>query len=169
MWLCVMGTIWVSTVSQHLELLGHKKEEKSSKLDAAQCSFCCYSESHPSLSPTHICKIINRCQSGLLWPAYCKHTLNSLHHSIFSVTVALLVCISAFPSLLLTCWCTQATNACKHSQRRTPITHTCSPLFQNSIVSFSRFFIHSPCLTPNLNINIISIKSRGTLNISNVI
>lgn len=65
----------MSAVSQHLELLGHKTEHNALKLDKAQCSFCCYSETRPSLSPTHICKIINRCLKSLLRPAYQKHAL----------------------------------------------------------------------------------------------
>lgn len=51
-----------------------EKEHNAPKLDKAQCSFCCYSETQPSLSPTHICKIINRCPKSLLWRVYHKHT-----------------------------------------------------------------------------------------------
>lgn len=66
-----------------------KKEHNASKLDKAQCSFCCYSETHPALSPTHICKIINRCQRSLIQPVYHKHALpTSLHYSIFSVNIS---------------------------------------------------------------------------------
>ncbi len=83
------GNHSVSTASQHLEILGHKKEHNAPKLDKAQCSFCCYSETRPSLSPTHICKIINRCLKSLLRPAYRKYTLStSLYYSIFSVTMS---------------------------------------------------------------------------------
>lgn len=83
------GNHSVSTESQPLELLGHKKEHNAPKLDKAQCGFCCYSETSPSLSPTHICKIINRCLKSLLRPAYRKHALStSLYYSIFSVTMS---------------------------------------------------------------------------------
>ena len=83
------GNHSVRTGSQHLELLGHKKEHNAPKLDGAQYSFCCYSETRPSLSPKHICKIINRCLKSLLWPAYHKHTPSPLlYYSIFSVTMS---------------------------------------------------------------------------------
>lgn len=64
----------ISTMRQHLGLLGHKKEHNAPQLNKAQCNFCCYSETHPSLSPTHISKIINRCPNSLFWPEYHKHT-----------------------------------------------------------------------------------------------
>lgn len=109
-----------STASQRLELLRNKKEHNAPKLDKAQCSFCCYSETRPSLSPTHICKIINRCLKSFLRPAYHKH---SLPHYIIpfsqSPCLAPFLCISSIPSQLLTCWCTQASNTCKYSQRKT--------------------------------------------------
>lgn len=65
------GNHFIRNASQHTELLGHKKEHNAPKLHKAQCSFCCYSETHPSLTETHICTIINKCERSL----YRKHTL----------------------------------------------------------------------------------------------
>ena len=101
------GNHSVSSASQHSRAPGsQKKEQNAPKLDKAQCSFCCYSETRPSLSPTHICKIINRCLKSLLRPAYRKHTL-SLPHCIIpfaqSPRLAPFLCISSIPSPLLTC------------------------------------------------------------------
>lgn len=96
------GNHSVSTMSQYFELLGHKKkkEQNALKLYKAQCGFCCYSETRPSLSPTHICKIINRCLKSLLRPAYHKHSLcliilfHFLSHRVW-------LCSFAFPQFHL--------------------------------------------------------------------
>lgn len=94
------GNNSVSAVSQHLELLGHKTEHNALKLDKAQCSFCCYSETLPSLSPTHICKIINRCLKSLHRPAYHKHSTSLLLHFLSHHAW---LCFSAFPQFHLCC------------------------------------------------------------------
>lgn len=77
-----------------------KKEQNAPKLYKAQCGFCCYSETRPSLSPTHICKIINRCLKSLHRPAYHKHSLcliilfHFLSHRVW-------LCSFAFPQFHL--------------------------------------------------------------------
>lgn len=79
-----------SSASQHSELPGHhQKEQNASKSDKAQCSFCGFSETRPSLSPTHICTITNRCPKIPSQPAYRKLALcPSVYYSIFSVTTS---------------------------------------------------------------------------------
>lgn len=79
-----------SSASQHSELPGHhQKERNASKSDKAQCSFCGFSETRPSLSPTHICTITNRCPKIPSQPAYRKLALRpSVYYSNFSVTTS---------------------------------------------------------------------------------
>lgn len=79
-----------SSAGQHSELPGHhQKERNASKSDKAQCSFCGFSETRPSLSPTHICTITNRCPKIPSQPAYRKLALRpSVYYSIFSVTTS---------------------------------------------------------------------------------
>lgn len=70
MWVCVAFNIWWAHAAKNGRKKKRKEKKNTSKVAPAQCSFCYYNESHPPLSPTHICKIINTCQSGLLWPAF---------------------------------------------------------------------------------------------------
>ncbi len=66
-----------------------KREHNALKIDKAQSSFCCYSETRPALSPTHICKIINRCLKSLISVSVSQtRTLPQLYYSICSVTIS---------------------------------------------------------------------------------
>lgn len=54
---CVMVTIQSAPRANTLSSwVTKKKEQNALKLYKAQCGFCCYSETRPSLSPTHSAK-----------------------------------------------------------------------------------------------------------------
>lgn len=130
-----------SSVSQHSQLPGHQKERNASKSDKAQCSFCGFSETRPSLSPTHICTITSRCLKSPSQPAYrktCALSLSVLFH--FLSRHVWLRCF-AFPQLRLRRSRAEALQPETHANARggaeglrkggtktLKCTHPCSPL-----------------------------------------
>lgn len=112
----------VSAASQHSELLGHKREHNASKLDKAQCSFCCYSEAHPACPQQTSAKSLTDVK-GASFSQRITNTHSLLHRIIpfsQSTYLAALLCISSVPSPLLICWCT-VTNTCKYSEKNTKL------------------------------------------------
>lgn len=138
------GNHSVSIPGQNLGpgLLCHKKEHNASQSTEAQCSFCWYSESHPSLSPTHICKWLRNVRGGSSGQRI-ANTYSLAHYNIaFSQwpCLAPLLNISSFPSRWLTCW----THKHMQTQRKTPnvFTHTHTPLCSESTVTRNLYLSH---------------------------